>query len=721
MEGSRMTRSDFRTVVEGPRPASAWLMALVASAALWITEQLPIWLIGIQCLAFAIGLATRRDPPAFRTNAVWLNVFMLGITTITIRSALAGNPATVSLAWFTALAQALQLLDARPRKSEFVLVAVALFQIVLASTLTDSILFPPLLVIFVVSVTWTLLVHTLSMEATEAGDPGAASAVLASDLRRMTFLATGLCLALAILLFMLFPRIETRGFHPGAGRGFALSGFSTRVSLGDVGRIRQDPSIVLRVESPDGRLPDPEKAYWRGLAFDAFDGRDWSISASEHRAARRALSGVGRFGVELLPDAGSPLTIQRIIREPVASNVLFVPARTRRIQGPFQALERDRNGGLYLPGPGNERIRYTLWSDIGERDPDRLRGERARPPLEPGPGGERPALRYLALPAVDPRVRSLADEITRGATNDYDRAWRIQQALRRRGRYSDTPPRLDDAESTPIDAFLLGELEGHCEYFASAMVTLARLEGLPSRLVNGFAGGVANELGGFIEVTRADAHAWVEVHFEHSGWIRFDPTPPDRRLRSARPLSLFARLAQIGSAVELWWFQRVVDFDSVDQIGVLRRLWRSWTRDRHPSSDGPEPGDRRAWPFGSDSRGWPDPGWILAALFLLGIGLSGWRRFRSVADTRVPPGYRAALRILARRGLVRPATATARDFAASVRARVPAAGASAFAEITDAYLASRFGARPDPDLRDRLEALENAVDGMRLGNQTDIG
>ena len=79
-------------------------------------------MIAIQCLAFAASYATRRDPPAFRKSPIWLNVGMAGVTTVTIRSALDGNPATVSLALFTALAQALQLLDARPRKSEFVLV-----------------------------------------------------------------------------------------------------------------------------------------------------------------------------------------------------------------------------------------------------------------------------------------------------------------------------------------------------------------------------------------------------------------------------------------------------------------------------------------------------------------------------------------------------------------------------------------------------------------------
>jgi len=165
-------------------------MSLVASLTLWVTEQLPLWVIAIQCAAFVVSFATRTRPPSFRKSAVWLNIFMVGITTVTIRSALEGNPATISLAYFTSLAQGLQLLDARPRKSEFVLVALALFQVILASNLTDSVFFPPLLIVFLATVTWTLLVNTLAMEATEAGDPGAASRAIAPDLRRMTAWAT---------------------------------------------------------------------------------------------------------------------------------------------------------------------------------------------------------------------------------------------------------------------------------------------------------------------------------------------------------------------------------------------------------------------------------------------------------------------------------------------------------------------------------------------------
>ena len=266
---------------------------------------------------------------------------------------------------------------------------------------------------------------------------------------------------------------------------------------------------------------------------------------------------------------------------------------------------------------------------------------------------------------------------------------------------------------------------GHCEYFASAMVMLARAEGLPSRLVNGFAGGQRNDVGGFVEVTQADAHAWVEIHFERSGWVRFDPTPPDCRLRSETALSLAERAAQLASAVELWWFQRVVDYDSADQIGALRALWRRFAPEREgqpadPLASQPEAGrDPRA--FGLGDLGGLDPRLLIALAALAGLLLLvRARRARRGTPDPIPVVYRRAQRILARRGIERAPNVSAWDFARRVAERLPEPGARAFAEITEAYLAERFGDAPAGDRSAALAALQDAVDRMGLRDHAHV-
>ena len=85
---------------------------------------------------------------------------------------------------------------------------------------------------------------------------------------------------------------------------------------------------------------------------------------------------------------------------------------------------------------------------------------------------------------------------------------------------------------------------------------------------------MSEPVGGFIEVTQADAHAWVEIHFERSGWVRFDPTPPDMRLRAETDLSLAERVAQIASAVEEAFWKEIKAF--CQRANDLTRVTFDW-------------------------------------------------------------------------------------------------------------------------------------------------
>src|SRR5262249_40204295 len=132
---------------------------------------------------------------------------------------------------------------------------------------------------------------------------------------------------------------------------------------------------------------------------------------------------------------------------------------------------------------------------------------------------------YLQLPPeITPRTRALAQEITKHATTTYDKAMAIQAWLVRNPTYS--PDLEDPGSQEPIDFFLFDRKAGHCEYFASAFVILARAAGLPARDVNGFLGGEWNEYDDYIAVRAGDAHSWAEVYFPGAGWVTFDATPP---------------------------------------------------------------------------------------------------------------------------------------------------------------------------------------------------
>src|SRR5919204_396021 len=121
----------------------------------------------------------------------------------------------------------------------------------------------------------------------------------------------------------------------------------------------------------------------------------------------------------------------------------------------------------------------------------------------------------IADPALSPYWRGVV----------YDRyaqgVWRtlpvhlVQEAAR-----TDLPT---PAGQDPVDYFLFGSRRGFCTHFATAMVVLARLAGIPARLVTGFAAGQL--VNGRFIVTTADAHAWPELWIAGRGWITFEPTP----------------------------------------------------------------------------------------------------------------------------------------------------------------------------------------------------
>ena len=178
-----------------------------------------------------------------------------------------------------------------------------------------------------------------------------------------------------MVLFVALPRLRTsvvRG--PVAGGALAASGFSERVELGALGRIRSDPSVVMRVETLEGEPPGAGAAYWRGLAFDTFDGRAWSITPPD----RELVPGSAEGGVGLGREPDRYDLVQRIVREPVEGGVLFRVGDPRGVQGTIRRLERDVSGGLYAASQADERVRYTVRSLHAQPDDRALRGDRAR-------------------------------------------------------------------------------------------------------------------------------------------------------------------------------------------------------------------------------------------------------------------------------------------------------------------------------------------------------
>lgn len=120
-------------------------------------------------------------------------------------------------------------------------------------------------------------------------------------------------------------------------------------------------------------------------------------------------------------------------------------------------------------------------------------------------------------------VQALNDEVVGEATNDLEVASRIQQYLRSGIFVYDLElaPGMDPDD--PITHFL-DTKQGYCVQFATAMVMMAREQGIPARMAVGFLPGELQANGSY-SVIAADAHTWPELWIDGLGWTRFEPTP----------------------------------------------------------------------------------------------------------------------------------------------------------------------------------------------------
>ncbi len=372
--------------------------------------------------------------------------------------------------------------------------------------------------------------------------------------------------------FFLFPRMGLGFFARQQRKATAVAGFSEQVNLGDFGNIADDQEVVLRVvphgesESSVLRLP----LRMKGQSLDSYDGRSWRKTTAMRGTLNTFPDGVMRFPGS--PGRG-PVTFQRdVYLEPMSGSmhVLFgepVITGFRPPMGTLDALRPEKwrfhtdfAGDVTMTGADASAIVYTVESEPPPGDPGAMRQAGTDYP-------QRVRELYLPLPQQKQGVVDLAGAMAAGMDNPWDTAVAVESALRSGWSYSLDSRHGDD---DPLADFLLVNRTGHCEYFASGMVVILRVLGIPARIVNGFYGGVRNEYGNYVALRRSDAHSWVEAYFPGQGWATFDPTPADA-LNMRRSGGLLAGINSAIDAMKLTWYRWVIEYDLEKQIDFIGR------------------------------------------------------------------------------------------------------------------------------------------------------
>lgn len=125
-------------------------------------------------------------------------------------------------------------------------------------------------------------------------------------------------------------------------------------------------------------------------------------------------------------------------------------------------------------------------------------------------------------------IRRLAASVTADAPTRFQKAQVLQQWFREDGGFRYDRAQVESAGSGGADLMaFMNDRVGYCEQFAASMAIMARVIGIPSRVAVGFLE-PERATNGAWEFSAHDLHAWPELYFPGSGWVRFEPTPQDR-------------------------------------------------------------------------------------------------------------------------------------------------------------------------------------------------
>ncbi|MBV9689818.1 MAG: transglutaminase domain-containing protein [Ktedonobacteraceae bacterium] len=133
---------------------------------------------------------------------------------------------------------------------------------------------------------------------------------------------------------------------------------------------------------------------------------------------------------------------------------------------------------------------------------------------------------YSEVPRdLSTRVGAIAHQWTSGATDTYRALKLLELHLSDGHMFSYSLDNQPIPDNVDVVDWLLQTRAGYCTYYASAMTVMARLLGIPTRVVNGFSSGHLDVQHNVWVVDGTDAHSWVQAYLPSHGWISFDPTP----------------------------------------------------------------------------------------------------------------------------------------------------------------------------------------------------
>jgi len=474
----------------------------------------------------------------------------------------------------------------------------------------------------------------------------------------------------ALILFVTFPRLAQPLWGLPDEVMDGRTGLSESMSPGSIANLYADDSPAFRAEF-EGQPPPPGQRYWRGPVLWHFDGDTWERA---FLAARTPAPPV---------PPGSDDLHYNIQLEPHERRWLFA------LDHPVTAPEQARISLDYQitsRHPVTALTQYRMRSNPGHVDMPQL-------PV---------TLRQLAtrLPEDrNPRTREMARQLRERFSDDRELIAHVLTWLREEPFHYSLQTSLLGRHSA--DEFLFDLRTGYCEYYASAFAVLMRFADIPTRIVTGYQGGFWQSGGEYLLVRNSDAHAWVEVWLEGSGWTRVDPTAavsPDRIERGA---------GSVAGGREGWfeseWLRQIRN-----RYDRLQHLWNTWILGFDNERQ-----QRLMRLLGLPDISRTGMALLMAAALALVVLIVAWSWLHTpVGKDRVERAWLRLLRRLQRRGLAKRPAETPAAFAMRVAPRL--AEGERLIGLIGLYNVLRYGGRRNEMLETRFITAARALQLKRI-------
>jgi transglutaminase-like putative cysteine protease len=656
---------------------------------------------------------------------------LLALATFLLRLVSSANDTRLVLAELLIQLQVFHSFDLPRRKDLGYSIMIGLILIGVAATLSQTLMFAPLLLAFLAIAIPVLVLDYRS----RLGLIPQGLKYISADLslkRLAVFLLVIWGLGLAI--FALLPRLpgyQLRNFpvsapiefegqfdggtiiNPGYVReGRAIPGFGSGSTGGDIqagpgelnrdfyygfnSRINQNlrgelvPKVVMRVRSQS-------PGFWRVMAFDRYIGQGWEVSRNQDHQVQTIERPAWSYRFNLPWSITLARTREVIQSYTIVSDLPnLIPAlyEPKELYFPSQQVAIDHEGALRSPIPLSEGLTYTVISEVPYRDRTIL----GQAPIDYPSSITR---YYLDVPqAIAQRVRQRTLEILATSPNPlndpYEQSLYLGQYLKQHYTVQPDLPFLQENEDL-VEAFLFKYKGGYPDHFSTVLTMMLRSIDIPARLVVGFAAGEFNPFTGYYVVRNVDAFAMTEVYFNRYGWFTFNPIPGAELIpTSIEESQTFSVLQQFWNWVAGWLPSPVTSF--LNQVFEWMTNGLGWAI---------------ALLTSLFSRGWV--GLLLGLGLLTTLVFAGWlswqgwhawgyRRWLS----NLPPMealYQQLLRRLSAQGFHKPPFQTPLEYAHQIRSHYPPTDSKVIDEISRAYVQWRYG-KQSPDIRHLHQQLK---------------